>query len=506
MDGLHPSTTNNEAQLFLLGLPPEQDVGYITRDSSVPIYLWNGSAAEATLTGVSSSGDTEGIAWDAAPPELLGPKRSLRVIFTVGIDGPLTFSADIAFASTCNTTSLNLYGLRAPQLAGDIGLLFHPHNWEDGWNESYEWKTDVMIAWNRTEQRVQLRTAPRRRFDLRLLVAGDSRRKLETTMGQRKSVYMFAPIWRDGSRLDVVLPANSSVIPVAESTDNYVVGTPVAIWTDADTFEYREISGVGAGFVAVGLPFIREWPVGANVAPCRYCLCSGGRSVNRFTEDVGEYKLQLLMVEDKWAPTAAIASETYQGLPIFPLPASWGEQGQGYDNKWTLLDNDTGIIEVDVQSSEPVFERELKILVWSRDRISRMLAFIAYCAGRKSPFWVAADDRGFELAVPAPNGQNYIVIKPINYAFSLTDSNARAHIEMIMTDGTIIRRQIIGVETLPSYEEKLILDSALPVAISAEILNRCAWLEKVRLNTDSIDLSWLDWQCVEAGFPVVVLP
>ena len=43
---------------------------------------------------------------------------------------------------------------------------------------------------------------------------------------------------------------------------------------------------------------------------------------------------------------------------------------------------------------------------------------------------------------------------------------------------------ISSVETMPTGNEKLILDSTLGQDISSEELNRCAWLELVRLDSD----------------------
>ena len=170
------------------------------------------------------------------------------------------------------------------------------------------------------------------------------------------------------------------------------------------------------------------------------------------------------------------------------------------------LDNDTGIIEFDIQSIEPVLSREVQFRLIGRARIDTFLRFLFYCACRLSPFWLAATDRGFELAQPAGSGATTIVIEPIGYEYALVESPAREHIEMVTTGGTVIRRRITAVETLPNGLEQWTLDSGLPMDVSAATLNRCAWLELCRLDSDGIDLKWWTNECLEATLPIMVLP
>jgi hypothetical protein len=504
--GLSARATNYSAQIFTPFNYPLKGVGYVTRDRKIPLFLWNGLNTPITLSAIDGNDDAEGISWDATPPDTIAALSSQQVTVTVGVEGPLEYEALLTFLSACAFDPfLQIIGTRAPVLSGDVGYLFFPHNWEGGLDERLAWKTDVMIAHDSTEQRVSLRTMPRRSWDLRLLVSGAARRKLETWLGMRRARYMFVPIWRDAVRLAAPISAGESTIPIESGSDNYVAGTPVAVWSDWEFQEIRTIDGVGSGFLSMDSPFLADWPAGTMIAPCRYCLSLEQRQVSRFTEDVGSYRLTLLATGDKWAPFGAAPAE-YRTLPVCPFVPNWEEVGDGYDSKWLRLDNDTGVIEFDVQSLEPVMTREARFLLIGRDDINTFLAFLSTRAGRLSPFWLAAHDRAFELAAPAAVDDSVIVIESIDYEYSLQGSAARSHIEMITTDGTVIRRMIMAVETLPSGEEKLILDAPLGVAVSAATLNRCAWLELVRLDSDEVNLHWVTSDCLQVNVPIMVLP
>jgi len=508
LQGLSNRTTNRSAQCYVVDESPSLDAGYVTSEQQHRYFLWNGSDGDAVVSSIDPSDESAavGISWDAALPLTVLAHGSEQIILAVLAEGPVEYTVDFSFIAGCSFLPVfTVTGTRAPQLSSDVGYLLFPHNWEDGLDETLAWKTDVMIAHDRTEQRVKLRSSPRRSWDLRLLVSGAGRRKLETWLGMRKSRSLFIPIWRDVSITQSVAESGATMIPVAMSSDNYIAGTQVAIWTDWQTFNIRTITGVGAGYVSVDTPLSRDWPVGANVGPCRYCLSLETRRANRFTEDVSDYRLRVTATDDLWSPSG-VEPETYNDLHVCPFVPNWEDGDESYDNKWVQLDSDTGIIEFDVQSEEPVMSRDARFLLIGRDNINMFLAFIADRAGRLAPFWLQANDRGFELAEPASADDSEITIEPIGYEYALSDSNAREHIELKTVDGTVIRQRITAVQTLPNGNEQLTLGSAIPVDISASTLDRCSWLELVRLDSDEIALHWLTAECVEVTVPIVVLP
>lgn len=499
-------TTNYAAQQFVLGLPPQQDVGYVTDHEYVVLYLWNGTADDAVLTSITGDDGAEGIVWDTGTPAVVAACDSLRIVVDVTIDGPLVIDGNLTFASSCAAILFHLTGTRAPHLSGDTGYLFMPHNWADGLDESLAWKTDVLIAFDRTEQRIQLRTHPRRTWDLQLLVSGAARRKLETWLGLRKTRRLFAPVWRDEGRLTAPVIAGESVLSIDDAQlYDYAASRWLAVYDAWDHFEIRTVTGIGAGFVAVDSPFNEDWPAGSLVAPCRYGVALEQRSVTRFTEDAASWRIVFEALNESLMPAMA-SPEIYRSIMVCPFVPSWSDAEETMANQWVRLDNGTGVIEYDIQSIEPVLARNGKFVVIGRENIDLFLRFLFHCAGRLAPFWLAADGRGFELAAGAAAGDTSIVIGSIAYEYALTGSQARSHVEMVTTGGTVIRRMITGVQTMPDGSEQLSLDGALPVDISAASLNRCAWLELCRLDSDGIDLKWWGGGCLEVTVPIVVLP
>ncbi|MGI6655266.1 MAG: hypothetical protein ACOX5Z_00240 [Desulfobulbus sp.] len=494
------------AQPFVLGLPPRQDVGHVTAPRKVVIWLWNGSTSDAVLTAITPGGDSEGVSWDTTPPLVVRALRSARSIITVGPKGPLVFEALLTYTSSCRTLTLCLTGTRAPQLAGDIGYLFMPHDWTGGLAEELAWKTEVLVAHDRTEQRIQLRTHPRRSWDLHLLVDGARRRKLESWLGLRKTRFLLTPVWRDESRLREPVSAGQSVVYLPDPLlHDYAPDRPMAVYADWDRFEIRTVAGVGNDYVAVDAPFAGDWPLGTLAAPCRYGLSFDPRRVERFTEDVALWRLRFEARGEGSLPTLA-EPELYQGQLVCPLAPSWAEIEEARENKWVRLDTDMGRVEYDIQSIEPVQTRTALFVLTNRQRIDTFLRFLAMLRGRLVPFWLPSPARGLEPAVPAAVGETTLLIQPIDYEFALSGSAAHAHIELVTTGGITIRRAITGITTLPDGTEQLALDEPLPCAVSRDALARSAWLELCRLDSDAVNLQWFGGDCLETRLPIVVLP
>lgn len=405
----------------------------------------------------------------------------------------------------------------SPHLHADVGYLLFPHNWEAGFDETWTWNTEILASRDRTEQRIQLRLLPRRSWALQLLVSGRGRRKLETWMRMRATRWLLVPLWRDAAAIkqpisagEITIPLDTQYLEYSAGDAAYTVGGQVphlvVVWDAWDHFEVRTITEVAAGSVTVDLPFAQDWPAGTLVAPCSYGIAAGEqRTVKRFTEDVGEYQLAVQALYNPLVP-ALVDPEVYQGELVCPFTPSWVDPEENWKNQWTRLDPGTGIFEYTIQSVNPVTARSASFMISGRAAIDRFIRFLHALSGRLKPFWLAANDRGFELTMTAHAGDTRLTIEDLDYDHALSGSPAHSAIELALTDGTVIRRKIIDAATLSTGEEQLTLDAGLPVDVSAARLNRCAWLEPMRLDSDEIMLHWVTSECIEATLPLVVLP
>lgn len=497
-------TTNREAQQFIQGLSSLRDVGYVTRDTYIPMYLWNGSLSGATITGITADEEAEGVEWDLVTPRPVLPKTSVRVVLTVTSEGPLEFLGLLTFLATSGNIGLSLLGTRAPQLAGDIAYWLHGHNWENGFEESFSWKTDIMTSYNFTEQRVKIRQNPRRMWNLKYIMQGDYRRKFESELRMRKVRYSIIPHPNDIIQLSTPILAGDTTIYIDPDFTDYGIGRYLMVWENEHSYEIKSISSVGADFLIVDAPFERDWGIGSYASSCRMTNPVDSRQVSRATDDVAVYDIQFMLTDE--VSLSIFEVDTYKGIPLCPFAINFDSITETFTNNWIKLDNDIGVIEYEITNIEPIVYREIPFMINGREEVDTFKRFLYYCSGKLQPFWIQSSEEAFRVVSDITSGDTFILIENINYSAYSFGGYARANIEIITTSGIVVRATIVDVEVLPSFEEKLILSASIDYDIPITSILKCSWLEKVRLDSDNISIKWEMGNTLISKLPIRTIP
>jgi len=112
--GLNSATTNNAAMPYVLGLPPQRDVGFVAADTKFVAYLWNGTLNNVSISSSTTSGDP-GVVCDLVVPAAVYAKTSQKLIITAQETGPIAFTTLLTFVSNCyggSTLGLTVTGTR----------------------------------------------------------------------------------------------------------------------------------------------------------------------------------------------------------------------------------------------------------------------------------------------------------------------------------------------------------------------------------------------------------
>jgi len=321
--GLNPKTVDNSAFLFSPIMPRDEDVGYLRASRKFSVFLYNGGDSPLSVSSIYTTGQTDGIILSAVTPYTILPKTSYRINIEVTLDGPSIFEAAYTFISSCAfDPTLTIRGSRIPTVSGVIGYLICEHDWSTGLSESFQWATDVMIAHDRTEQRVQLRNRARHALTLKFVETGKVRRHLENILAARIVRMYFLPMFQYAQTLTTEVASGSTSIPAITPNSDYEIDRWVVIWNAYDNYEIVNIAAMSETELITGSPLLKTWPVGSLMAPGRYANILNTRKITRHTDETAEYEvLAELMHETR--KSGMENPDMYLGYQVNPFPVNW---------------------------------------------------------------------------------------------------------------------------------------------------------------------------------------
>ena len=130
--------------------PSYVDAGNLVSEQFYEISVFNGYFATSTLQSLTTQ-DADGMQITGPTlPATFGPLETKKFYLTISTDGPPTIAAKLFFdfGGTSDDITIDVVGARIVML---------PYQAETPWVESLEWRTNILLTNDGTEQRVRLR-------------------------------------------------------------------------------------------------------------------------------------------------------------------------------------------------------------------------------------------------------------------------------------------------------------------------------------------------------------
>ena len=162
-----------------------------------------------------------------------------------------------------------------------------PANWSTPIIERLEWRTDVLLAYDGSEQRIALRQTPRRYFEFSFLVPTLlARQKLEAAIASNGSQSWDLPIWTDSTPCTSAV-SNGDVVVYADTVGRDFVagGRALLLATNGNTLIIN-ISTLTATQLNLSSAVVGAWALETAVIPLRTAYLEPSQQVSRFTGSV----------------------------------------------------------------------------------------------------------------------------------------------------------------------------------------------------------------------------
>lgn len=456
------------------------------------ISIFNGYFVPRELSAVTAIGN-EGLTLTepVTPPYSYAPLQELIYTLAASTSGPPTIDATYTFEFDIGDYLLHVVGVR-------VVAWYWEANWINPVRERLSWKTDVLDAFDGSEQRMALTLWPRIDYEFVFDVADSERRTFENILAAWGARIWALPLWPDVWLLEQEALSGSSSIAVETSGRDFHVDGLVVLIGEGGKFESAEVETVLADSITVKRPLILDWFAGSRLYPARTARMLDDRSTARPTRNYARGLARFRTVEEV---EGEVLNEivTYRGFPVMLQQPNWRENPQ-LDYQRKIAERAFGWGQ-DAWTDESGLAIPVETFQWTMLSRADTNYFRAWCRarrGKQKALWLPTWSDDLVLATEvAPTATNIDVEACGLTNFAQADVHRR-DIRIELTDGTVFYRRASGYVTVDEVTERMTIDAALGELVRPQDVERISWMAFSRLDTDSVELSWYHPAAAEA--------
>jgi len=375
-----------------------------------------------------------------------------------------------------------------------------PANWSSPIIERLEWRTDALLAYDGSEQRIALRQTPRRYFEFGFLVSTLlERQKLESAISANGSQAWDLPLWTDSTLCTSAVTNGDVVIYTDTVGRDFVAGGKALLLAANGSSLIINISTLTTTQLNLSIAVVGAWPIETAVIPLRAAYLEPSQQIGRFTGSA-IYGVVRFLCDDisTWRTTA---TETeYRDYPVLTTPSNWSQDiTTDYQRKMQIVDFGVGGIYRDDESSLPVFIQSHHFVLDNRQKITDFRKFLYSRRGRFKALWILTFMPDLTFISMSSTALD---ITNIDYTTLYNQAINRRDIRIELTNGNVYYRRIVASAVISASVERLTLDSVLGVSVTANDVEKISFMMFGRLDADAVELawSWGDYVDVKANF------
>ena len=420
-------------------------------------------------------------------PTDLKPQSGYVGTLTVSIDGPPTLDGTIDFfVLGFGTFSVPVTGTRA------IMIPFLP---ETPFVERLVFATDVIPGLTGTEQRAALRDVPRQIFDTQYLLEGHDRRAFLPILFDSQGRAAGLPMWHEPTWLTGPITASDTTINV-ESTAyaDWRVGSVGIVWEDSENFEALEVQSYTSTTITFKSPFQNAFAKGAMVMPVRTAHFEERIRGSRYPQKVQRFNARYHVIEAAVDLSSTTSWSTYRSKILLD-EGNWitaGELEEEIARKQIRLDGKIGLF--NIWSDEDASRRGSRKVFFSgtRKRLWEVRQLLHALRGRAISFYLPTFYDDMEITEALTLSSTTCKIKHIGYTDLVRNRSPKGDLQVLLTNGTTLNRQITNSTELSATEEQLTVDSQWGQNVALNEIVRVSFIEKVRFDSDEVVLEHMN--------------
>lgn len=449
--------------------------------------VWNATFGTNTLATIGTSGvDGMTLTPPFAIPHTFAPLEESTFTLNVDTVGPVTVDGHYIFTFGTEVINFSVTGTRV------VLWPFGP-NWARGIDDSLEWNTSVLTSFDGSEQRIRMRSKPRRRLEYDFTVTKTDTQRFDNILWGWQNRMFAVPQWMYGSALTAQAVAGTTSLSLSTTDRGFIAGEIAVLYASPSSYEVVEVATVSSGTLALTRATINTWPVGTKVYPATISKFEGDVPVQRQTSSVLTGHASFLAnpaVTDPYVITAA-ATDTYNGKEIILKQPDWAG---GVDNSSQYpvdaVDYSIGRLDMSITRDTPVLMKRYRWLLKSRAEVRSFRSFLGRLQGMLNSVYIPSwhDDLTMSQSISA--GATTIFFYDRDFYTLVGNDPARAHL-MIRTrnNGNFVRP--ISSVGRTGNEVSFGITTALGVALTPADILAVHYVGLYRLAADRVSITWM---------------
>lgn len=482
-------------------VPERLDLGNLLSLQTRTIEISNLNLVPVTWDDISHTlGD--GIVFNNLPtlPHEILPFGSFELSISISPTGPPTIDGLIQFEfSTPETIIVPVTGSRI------VMFQWKPRT---GVQETLSWRTDIIEAYDGTEQRIRVRTTPRQviRFSAMTKAIRDSRMRM--LLFDWEARIWGVPIWWEMRTLPTPAIQGSNSITVDTSNMDIRIGGLIMLHIDDDTWEALQVEDFGANLIETGSGLTRNYPAGTALMPVRsaYMTTMVDRERQQVGRDTGltTTAVEFTTLENRdWANT--IGAEIYAGKVVLSdcnvVPDTITET---FERPVVVIDNESGrpLQTSRVDRSRIHFSQTFNAP--NMAELWRIRRLIHSFYGSQKSFWVPSARADLNLTDPIGPGTTEFNITRIGYTEFVRTRRPLADVRFVLKNGTKINRRIAS-SFIHGDGVRETLVTTTPINPTAIPMNQVQRIELLMLMRNADDKATFVYREVGKAFITLAL-
>jgi hypothetical protein len=447
-----------------------------------PIEIYNAYRNEIhTLNSFTNNTDS-GVTIPDLPglPEDINPQNGIVGTLTVDTAGPPTINGTLVFNFVgLGDFTIPVTGQRA------VMIPFIP---ETPLVERLIFQTDVIPRINGYEQRIALRDTPRQVFDTLYKLTGHDRRAFLSILFDSMGRAAGLPMWHEPTWTTGPIAVDDATINV-ELTDyaDWREDAVGIVWVDSEDFEALEVESFTKHTITFKSPFQNAFPTGAMVMPVRAAYFEKELRGGRLPKNLQSLEIRYSILDNTVDLSDTSAFPTYNSKVHLDEP-NWidGELSESVTNDIKRIDGRVGTF--NVLSDWEAARRAHRKAFFSRtrQRLWEVRQLMHAIRGRAISFYIPTFYDDLEPTAGIVDSATTIKFKNIKYTDLVRERVPKGDLQVVLTDGTTIDRQITDSTELSETEEQITVNSAWGTTASLDEIERVSFIEKVRFDSDEI--------------------